>query len=293
MKSRLPLRYIIVFLSFHLLNVQARQTTCTFSFQTRDGDDDDDDDNNSGNSGNTNHRFGCTNNNGISKGAIAGIVIGCLVLVALLILLGWWCMRRRRTRSQQRLDVLAASTPQMREGVQANQHNVSSAPIVPGSAHTPPGLNNAARQQQPQVLSNVQPGRPSVEFLTLPNPYERDVPPPPPPHDDVPSPTSPLSRRVSASAYTNTSPSSHSHSYSAAPSAWPFEDSSEPLLSRGPTQASRLTASSSLHDDLVGYQKALEAHHRKVEEEAVQGEGSSGRGRGLPEDPPPVYRDRE
>ncbi|OSD04026.1 hypothetical protein PYCCODRAFT_170502 [Trametes coccinea BRFM310] len=209
-------------------------------------------------------------------------------------------MRRRRSRSQQRLEFLAAPTPQMRQEMPATQNNVGfgptpgvGVPIVPGSAHTSPGLNNAARRQQPQVLSNVQPGRPSVEFLTLPNPYERDVPPPPPPHDDVPSPTSPLSHRVSASAYTNTSPSSHSHAYSGAPSAWPFEDSSEPLLSRGPTQASRLTASSSLHDDLVGYQKALEAHHRKVEEEAVQGEGSSGQGRGLPEDPPPVYRDRE
>ncbi|CDO76727.1 hypothetical protein BN946_scf184796.g21 [Trametes cinnabarina] len=161
-------------------------------------------------------------------------------------------------------------------------------PIAPDPVR---GTASTVGQQQDRLLNNVPPGRPSVEFLTLPNPYERDVPPMPPPHDNIASPTSPLSHR--ASAYTNPSPSSHSHTYTVVPSAWPFEDSSEALLSRGPTRASHLTTSSGLHEDLVGYQKALEAHHRKEEEDVAQGEGGSSQARAVPEDPPPIYPGRE
>ncbi|KAI8993790.1 hypothetical protein BD414DRAFT_480450 [Trametes punicea] len=145
---------------------------------------------------------------------------------------------------------------------------------------------------QSTELRNIAPVHPSSESIPLPNPYEEDVPPPLPPRDEPVSPISPVSPRTSS--YAHTSPTSHSrpNSYWGAPSAWAHEDSAVPLLSRETTQASRFTATSSLQE-MAGYQKALEAHHRKEEEDAVMQQQRLGQGRAIPEDPPPLYRDRE
>ncbi|KAI0769324.1 hypothetical protein BD413DRAFT_613874 [Trametes elegans] len=151
------------------------------------------------------------------------------------------------------------------------------------------------RQVHEFNLNNVAPYAESSESVPLPNPYEHDTPPTPPPHDDVGSPITPVSRATST--HSTEPPTSHSHSrsysYSVAPSAWTYDDSAEPLLSRGTTQASRLTTSSSLHEEIAGYQKALEAHHRKEDDDAQRREERIGQGSAVPEDPPPVYRDRE
>lgn len=177
-----------------------------------------------------------------------------------------------------------------------------------------------------QEMRNVPPR--INDTTPLPNPYDGDTPPQPPPHNDevISSPTSPVSgaavsRYTSYQGSTTSSnrysraPSawtqdesaaalltrggrhasysgSESHSSnrrSSAPSAWTHDESAVALLSRGDTQTSRHTASSSLTEELAGYQKALEAHHRKEEEEAVVRESRVGEGSAVPSDPPPVY----
>ena len=95
------------------------------------------------------------------------------------------------------------------------------------------------------------------------------------------------------------SASSHvSRRESAAPSAWTHDSlhsdaasasSQAPLLVRGDTQASRFTASSTLREEMAGYQKRLEAHHRKESEDAAMREHGIGVGSSIPMDPPPQY----
>nr|VWO98327.1 Calcium dependent mitochondrial carrier protein [Ganoderma boninense] len=137
----------------------------------------------------------------------------------------------------------------------------------------------------------------------LPNPYDGETPPQPPPRDLLASPTSltgPTAWSYSTptqDASTSASSSRVSRRVSAAPSAWTHDElhsdaasasSVAPLLARGDTQTSRLTASSSLHEEMTGYQKRLEAHHRKESEDAVMRENGIRAG-AVPADPPPMY----
>lgn len=238
-----------------------------------------------------------------------------MLLLLLLILLACWCTRRRRSRSQQRTNLAVAAVapaPPTKEHPSTRSadgnHPLTIRPqsiVAQPSVNAVPGaaiFADSMGRRETHELRNVSPSGPapaaSTESIVLPNPYEQDTPPAPPPRDSdimMASPTSPVSRY--ASLYSTASPTEHSHSrsysYSAAPSAWTHDDSAEPLLSRGATQTSRLTASSSLHEEMAGYQKALEAHHRKEQDEAQRREDRIGEGSAVPEDPPPVYRDRE
>ena len=251
----------------------------------------------------------------LSKGAIAGIVIGCceynpdtllrsclprmLVLLFLLFLiLCMCCYRRRRTRTQVKLDNKAReagfSTTPMKEVTSSpllSQHThsgsmVHSSPVVAAGA---PYFSDRAVSRDPQVLRNLPPEASRETIETLPNPYDGDTPPQPPPRDDLSatSPTSPVSRHTSSSWYGDSTHSSNRRS--TAPSAWTHDESGVPLLSRGTTHTSHRTTSSSLHDELSGYQKALEAHHRKESEDAAIREERIGEGSGIPADPPPLY----
>ncbi|EIW63070.1 uncharacterized protein TRAVEDRAFT_43380 [Trametes versicolor FP-101664 SS1] len=316
MQLRLPLWYIFVLLWAFALRGRAAPA-CRTSKQARDdgddddSDDDDDDDNNSSSS--SNQHNACGQHNGVSGGAVAGIVIGCLIFLLLLcILLACWY--RRRTRSQKQVILAAAAvapTPPMKELSPSFRSNGGHPPsiqpsslVTHSSAYTVPGpviYSDTMGRGQTRELRNLPPPiAGSVDSIALPNPYEQGTPPLLPPRDDdATSPTSPVSRY--ASVYSTSSPTeasgSHSHarsySYSVAPSAWTSDDSGAPLLSRGTTQASRLTATSSLHEEMAGYQKALEAHHQKEQDDAQHRENRIGEGSAVPEDPPPVYRDRE
>lgn len=174
--------------------------------------------------------------------------------------------------------------------------------VTQASSYAIPGpvvYSDTLGRGQTRELRNLPPPvAGSLDSIALPNPYEAGTPPVLPPHDEPASPTSPVSRY--ASVYSTSSPTegsgSHSHarsySYSAAPSSWTADDSGTPLLSRGTTMASRLTAGSSLHEEMAGYQKALEAHHQKEQDDAQHRENRIGEGSAVPEDPPPVYSDR-
>ncbi len=145
----------------------------------------------------------------------------------------------------------------------------------------------------PQEMRNVAPA--AYETAPLPNPYDGDVPPQPPARDDPA--VSPMSTASGASvsrdtSYQSSAPQS-SIRHSTAPSAWTQDGSAIALLSRGTTQASRHSASSSLTDELAGYQKVLEVHHRKEEEDAIRRESRVGDGSGVPADPPPKYSPSE
>ncbi|KAI0674985.1 hypothetical protein C8Q78DRAFT_1075331 [Trametes maxima] len=320
MQLRLPLWYVFLLLCAPTLQGRAAPI-CTNKKQARD-DDDSDDDSDDDDDDSSHHRTSCstgTSQHGVSKGAVAGIIIGILILLLLLILLAWWCARRRK-RSRQPISlgpVGTLTTTPMRERtppqtLRNHPPGLRPSSMVaesPANAH-PVGaamaFSDSTGRRETREFANVPPARvaeshESHESLPLPNPYEQDTPPTPPPHDDVVlSPTSPISpaptsREASLYASTSLTSNSHSHarSYSAAPSAWTHDDSTAPLLSRGTTQASRASASSSLHEEIAGYQKALEAHHHKEEEAAGQRERRIGEGSAVPEDPPPVYRDRE
>ncbi|KAI0829682.1 hypothetical protein BC628DRAFT_1408523 [Trametes gibbosa] len=323
MQLRLPLWYILVLFWAFLLKGRAAPV-CRISNQTRQvprrGRDDDDSDSDSdsdddGDDGDNNtqqhHSKGCPTidspgQHNLSSGAIAGIVISILLLLLLLILLACWVQRRRRrSRSQQHAEVAmaaAAPPPPTKEypSSRSNANDIHPTARRPPSIVAPHLVNtllDAAVLQTRQLNDIPAAGAESSESIELPNPYERDTPPTPPPRDDTgTSLTSGMSRYASLySTASGPTEQSHSHarSYSVAPSAWTHDDSTAPLLSRGTTQASRLTASSSLHEEMAGYQKALEAHHRKEQDEAQQREGRIGEGSAVPEDPPPVYRDRE
>ncbi|KAH9855197.1 hypothetical protein C2E23DRAFT_724863 [Lenzites betulinus] len=324
MQLRLPLWYILVLLWAFLLKGRAAPVSCRTSSQTRNDDDDSDsdsdsdDDDDDSNSNSQHHRNGCPTigsgeQRGLSKGAVAGIVIGILLLLLLLILLACWMQRRRRrSRSRQGIEVAVATVappPPAKEHSSSRSNSAHPPTLRPQSmiaqhlSNTAPGgviLSDSMGRHhwQTRELNNVpRTAAESTESVALPNPYEQDRPPTPPPRDDsVTSPASTMSRY--ASLYSTTSgPTEETHSrtrsYSAVPSAWTHDDSTTPLLSRGTTQASRLTASSSLHEEMAGYQKALEAHHRKEQDDAQQRESRIGQGSAVPEDPPPVYRDRE
>ncbi|KAI0645381.1 hypothetical protein C8Q79DRAFT_1010349 [Trametes meyenii] len=320
MQLRLPLWYIFLLLcTFHIKGRAA--PVCTNKKQARD-DDDSDDDSDDDDDGSDHHRVSCstgTAQHGVSKGAVAGIIIGILILLLFLILLAWWCARRRK-KSRQPIalgSVGTVSTPPMRERTPPQTLRNHPSGLRPSSLVAaspvdthPVGAvfsNDTCQRDPHRELTSIPLTRAAESYelhepLTLPNPYEHDTPPTPPPHDDVvlppTSPISPASTSRMTSLYTSTSSTSNSHShtrsYSAVPSAWTHDDSTTPLLSRGATQASRdSSASSTLHEELAGYQKALEAHHHKEEEAAQQREQRIGEGSAVPEDPPPVYRDRE
>ncbi|KAI0702944.1 hypothetical protein C8T65DRAFT_260502 [Cerioporus squamosus] len=312
MHFRVPKWYLLALL-YALLASTGRAVSIS-SRMTARGDDSDDDDDNGDDSdgdgdGNQHHRAG-SNGSGvgtltkhhISGGAIAGIVIGVILLLVLLVLLGLWCLRRRRRARAQQAAVLtaAAAAPSMRETSTAPllvQHPTSLQPkspvapsptdsTIPGRvffADTPgrPGIGT-------QEMRNIAPG--ALDTASLPNPYDGDTPPQPPPRDAPPCPTSPVSP-VSRYASLNSSSLYSSNRQSTAPSAWTHDESGEALLSRGATHASRVSTSSSLHDELSGYQKRLEAHHRKEEEDALRQQ--LGEGSGVPADPPPVYSPSE
>ncbi|KAI1796464.1 hypothetical protein LXA43DRAFT_987764 [Ganoderma leucocontextum] len=258
--------------------------------------------------------------NGVTRhGAVAGIVIACLLFILLLICLTCWCRRRRRTRAQQQAQAaaIAAAAPEMKE------HSHSSTPLLVQHPPNPRPRSMAATgpidtvpvplyfsdspgRRETQDLRNVAPG--TDDGRPLPNPYDGETPPQPPPRDLLlASPTSPTSPTApTAWSYSTTpdesryasSSSRVSRRESAAPSAWTHDElhsdaasasSEAPLLARGDTQASRLTASSSLHEEMAGYQKRLEAHHRKESEDAIIREHGIGAGSSVPADPPPVY----
>ncbi|KAI0633405.1 hypothetical protein C8Q77DRAFT_1056901 [Trametes polyzona] len=314
MQLRLPLWYVLVLLWAFLLKGRAAPV-CRTSNRVRDDDDDSDsdDDDDDDDDRNQHHRACATLGSGggksISKGAVAGIVIGCLLILLLIILLACWCVRRRRSRSRQpiNLAVAAAPAPPVKELPPSRRNGEHPTSALPHSmAEHPPvnlvpavaTLSDSMGRRHARELHNIPPAiAESSESISLPNPYEQDTPPTPPPHDEVISPSTTMSRY--ASLYSTASPTEHSYShsrsysYSAAPSAWTHDDSAVPLLSRGTTQTSRLTASSSLHEEMAGYQKALEAHHRKEQDDAQRREDRIGEGSAFPEDPPPVYRDRE
>lgn len=161
--------------------------------------------------------------------------------------------------------------------------------IVAGAAYFSDSTEHRSPQEPRNVPPAAAPSRPSHESDTLPNPYESDTPPCPPPRDETAplSPTATTSRRASSSWMGDSSHSSGRRS--TAPSAWTHDESGVALLSRGTTQTShRTSASSSLHGELAGYQKALEAHHRKESEDAAIG-GGLGESSRVPVDPPPQY----
>ncbi|KAI0371146.1 hypothetical protein BV20DRAFT_1051894 [Pilatotrama ljubarskyi] len=312
MQLRLPLRIILILLWAFLLKGRAA-SICHSSKQARDDDDsDDDDDDDDDDDSSSQHHRACSTTvaqHGISKGGVAGIVIGCLLLLVLFILLGCVFVRRRRKPQQQvgtAAVAPAAAASSMRERTLNGQHpfappptSMGTRPLVDTVLAAAPSSGNMERPQT-RELANIPPIAESSESIPLPNPYEQDIPPRPPPRDrtSAPPPSS-VSRYASLySTASTTSPNpysahSRSYSYSGAPSAWTHDDSAAPLLSRGTTQASRLTTSSSLHEELAGYQKALEAHHRKEEDDAQQREERIGEGSVIPDEPPPVYRGRD
>ena len=222
------------------------------------------------------------------------------MLILLLLILGCWCLRRRRrARTEQAARLAAAAPSLMTETSKApllSQHPASLQPQSP-SASSPTGtvpggmfFNGSTGQggTGTQVMRNIVPS--ALDTRPLPNPYDGDTPPQPPPRDDPPSPTSPGS---SVSRYTSLNSTSmySSNRQSTAPSAWTHDESGVALLSRGTTHASRASTTSTLHDELSGYQKRLEAHHRKEEEDAVRQQ--LGESSGIPADPPPVYSPSE
>ncbi|RPD78225.1 hypothetical protein L226DRAFT_558240 [Lentinus tigrinus ALCF2SS1-7] len=313
MQFRIPKWYLLALLYAFLASTGRAASISSPRLTARGDDSDDDDDGDSGDDsdgdgdGNQHHRAGSSGNgNGtltkhrISGGAIAGIVIGVLLLLVLLIL-GCWCLRRRRRARSEQAAVLAAavSAPSMTETSKAPllaQHPASLQPQSPIGT-SPTGtiagdmfFTGPTERQGggTQEMRNIAPG--ALDMTPLPNPYDGDTPPHPPPRDEPPSPTSPGS---SMSRYTSlNSPSLYSSNrQSTAPSAWTHDESGMALLSRGPTHASRVSTVSSLHDELSGYQKRLEAHHRKEEEDAVRRQ--LGEGSGIPADPPPVYSPSE
>ncbi|KAI0330136.1 hypothetical protein GY45DRAFT_1324018 [Cubamyces sp. BRFM 1775] len=315
MQLRLPLWYIWVLLWAFLLKCRAAPVFGN-GLQSRDNDNDDDDsddgdDGDSDDNSQHHHASSTTQQaSGVGKGAIAGIVIGCLVLLLLVGLFSWWCVRRSRRQARLRYPVAVTvpNPPSMRQNPssppQSNHYNPFALRLQSASAQSPihampPTVLYSDRPTQGQT----QHGGPmvatqtSAESDSLPNPYDQDIPPPVPPRDrrNVVSLASMASTSGPTSPGTSTSPTSHSrtYSYSAAPSAWTHEESSAPLLSRDSTQTSRLTTSSSLHQEIVGYQKALEAHYRKEEDDAEGRPSGIGGSSALPEDPPPVYRDRD
>ncbi|KAH9892866.1 hypothetical protein C8Q73DRAFT_699702 [Cubamyces lactineus] len=312
MQLRLPLWYLWVLLWAFLLKGRAAPI-CEHGLQSRDNDHDDDNgddgDDGDGDDSSQHHHANSTTqqSSGVGKGAIAGIVIGCLVLLLLVGLLGWWCVRRSRRQARLRYPVAVTvpNPPPMRQTpsfpIQGNSYNPFALQPQPVSALSPAhAMPSAILFSDGAPLGRTQDGSPVVATHTspasdsLPNPYEQDIPPPVPPRDRR-HVLSLASTSEPTSMDTSTSPTSHSrpYSYSAAPSAWTHEESSAPLLSRDSTQVSRLTASSSLHQEIVGYQKALEAHYQKVQDDAQGRSGGIGGSSTLPEDPPPVYRDRD
>ncbi|KAI0655960.1 hypothetical protein C8Q70DRAFT_1057157 [Cubamyces menziesii] len=313
MQLRLPLWYIWVLLCAFLLKGRAAPIFGN-GLQSRDDDHDDDDDSDDGDDGdnddNSQHHHASSTTqqpSGVGKGAIAGIVIGCLLLLLLVGLLGWWCVRRARRQARLRYPVAVTvpNPPSMRQNlsspVQGNPYNPFAvrpqSTTAQSAIHATPAATlffDGAPQGQilngnPIIAAHASPAADS-----LPNPYDQDIPPPVPPRDRR-NVVSLASTAEPTSLDTSSSPTSHSrsYSYSAAPSAWTHEESSAPLLSRDSTQTSRLTASSSLHQEIVGYQKALEAHYRKEEDDAEGRPGGIGGSSALQEDPPPVYRDRD
>ncbi|PIL34216.1 hypothetical protein GSI_03927 [Ganoderma sinense ZZ0214-1] len=251
-----------------------------------------------------------------SHGAVAGIVIACLLFILLLIYFTCWYRRRRRTRQQQaQAAAMAAATPEMKEHTHSStpllvqQHPPNPRPrsMTATDSDTVPGplyFADSPRRRETQAMHNAAPSTDTDDGRSLlPNPYDGETPPQPPPRDLLASPTSPTGPTAwSYSTPTqdaSTSASSRaSRRVSAAPSAWTHDElhsdaasasSTAPLLARGDTQTSRLTTSSSLHEEMTGYQKRLEAHHRKESEDAVMREHGIGTGANVPADPPPVY----
>ncbi|KAM5533315.1 hypothetical protein V8D89_012989 [Ganoderma adspersum] len=248
-----------------------------------------------------------------SHGAVAGIVIACLLFILLLICFTCWCRRRRRTRQQQ---AQAAATPEMKEHtnsttpllVQQRPPNPRSRSIAATDSDAVPGplyFADSPGRRETEAVHNVGPSTETDDGRSLlPNPYDGDTPPQPPPRDlllaSPTSPTGPTAWSYSTPTQdASTAASSRlSRRVSAAPSAWTRDElqsdaasasSVVPLLARGDTQTSRFTVSSSLHEEMAGYQKRLEAHHRKESEDAVMREQGIGAGASVPADPPPVY----
>ncbi|TFK94617.1 hypothetical protein K466DRAFT_657644 [Polyporus arcularius HHB13444] len=309
MRFCVPKWYLLALL-YALLACTGRSATISTRLTARgdDSDDDDDsgDDSDGDGDGSQRHRAGSKGNGSstltehrISGGAIAGIVIGVLLLLVLLIIGCWYLRRRRRARVERAAVLAAVASPSMKENSTAPllvQHPANLQPRSPVTASPTDSIprsilfvdSTGQRSTGTQELRNLAPD--VLDTTPLPNPYDGDTPPQPPPRDELASPTSPVSP-VSRYASLNSSSLYSSNRLSTAPSAWTHEGSGEALLSRGATHASRVSTSSSLHDELSGYQKRLEAHHRKEEEDAVRqqlGEGSR-----VPADPPPVYSPSE
>ncbi|TBU43393.1 hypothetical protein BD309DRAFT_960755 [Dichomitus squalens] len=270
-----------------------------------DGDDSDSDDGDD--SGHARHHGGsASSSHGLSKGAMVGIVIGCLIALLLLFLFVVCCIRRRRAKARKQAQAAAvtAAAPEMKENLASTpllvQHppnlrprsTIASSPtdIIPGPLYFSDSIGRRATQE----YRNVAP--PTDDSAPLPNPYDGDTPPQPPTRDDfLSSPTSPS---YPTSPYAS-SASRISRRQSTAPSAWTHDElhsdassgsgSGALLLARGGTQTSRLTTSSCLHEEIAGYQKALEAHYRKESEDAVMREHRIGEGSSVPADPPPMY----
>ena len=202
------------------------------------------------------------------------------------------------------------------------EHSHSSTPLLVHSNQPPPNprsrsiavtdavpgpiyfSDSPGQREMSQAVHNAAPSTGTDDGRPLPNPYDGDTPPQPPPRDLLASPTSPTSPTVSTAWAYSTSPGDASASphvsrrTSAAPSAWTHESlhsdaasasSEAPLLARGDTQASCLTASSTLHEEMAGYQKRLEAHHRKESEDAIMRDHGIRAGSSVPADPPPQY----
>lgn len=248
---------------------------------------------------------------------LASTHLKAVLFILLLICFTCWCRRRRRTRQQQaQAAAMAAATSEMKEHthsstpllVQQHPPNPRSRSIAATDSNAVPGplyFADSPGRRETEAVHNAAPSTETDDGRSLlPNPYDADTPPQLPPRDLLfASPTSPTgptawSYSTPTQDASNAASSRVSRRVSAAPSAWthdePHSDAASassvaPLLARGDTQASRLTASSSLHEEMAGYQKRLEAHHRKESEDAIMREQGIGVGASVPADPPPVY----
>jgi len=268
-----------------------------------DGDNSDSSDSSSHPSSSDSSADSGSGHHGLSKGAIAGIVVGAILFVLLLALLAFCCWRRR-TRTEKSVYSKPLPSPPTTHTAAVNTtpiRQISTAPVIPIPAFLQPSSPTAANtrgistrhahslpfstssQDVPSAetapLLNVPPSHSSLSgslstVTTLPNPYEALYPD----QGVEPSHTSRHSTTIRslASLPDSVQAMSVGHHSPTTLGAVPLEDlelggfndagSSEPVLL----------------GEMTRYQKRLEEHHRKESESAAAGTGSQ-------LDPPPEY----